>query len=270
MSGSGTLIPWLTILVALPLLGAVAVVVMPRGSSLARAFALGLSAVVLALSLVVAVQFDAGGGFQFVEEYDWIPAFGAHYAVGLDGLGLLLVLLTTILTPVVILSSWRDADEGRWSSNAFFAWVLALEGLAIGVFAATDVFLFYVLFEATLVPIYFLIGGFGGARRSYAAVKFLLYSLVGGLLMLASVVGLYVVSADSAGGPSYRLEDLMALSGDMGTATGRWLFLGFFIAFAVKAPMWPVHTWLPMPQVRPRPAPRCCWSACSTRSARSA
>ena len=245
MSGTGTSMPWLTILVALPLLGAVAILAMPRGSAFARSFALGVAAVVLVLSAVVALQFEPGGGFQFVEEYDWIPAFGAYYAVGLDGLGLLLVLLTTILTPVVILSSWRDADEGRWSSNAFFAWVLALEGLAIGVFAATDVFLFYVLFEATLVPIYFLIGGFGGARRSYAAVKFLLYSLVGGLLMLASVVGLYVVSADSAGGPSYRLEDLMALSGDMGTATGRWLFLGFFIAFAVKAPMWPVHTWLP-------------------------
>ena len=107
----------------------------------------------------------AGGGYQFVEIHDWIPAFGAHYAVGLDGLGLVLVLLTTILTPVVILASWHDADDGRWSVNSFFAWMLALEGLAIGVFAATDVFLFYVLFEATLIPIYFLIGGFGGARR---------------------------------------------------------------------------------------------------------
>jgi NADH-quinone oxidoreductase subunit M len=121
--------------------------------------------------------------------------------------------------------------------------MLVLEGLSIGVFCATDVFLFYVLFEATLIPIYFLIGGFGGARRSYAAVKFLLYSLAGGLLMLASVVGLYVVSADSASGPSYLLEDLM--EADISTGTGRWLFLGFFIAFAVKAPMWPVHTWLP-------------------------
>ena len=105
------------------------------------------------------------------------------------------MLLTAILTPVVILASWNDGDDGRWGANAFFAWMLALEGLAIGVFAATDVFLFYVLFEATLIPIYFLIGGFGGPRRSYAAVKFLLFILFGGLLMLASVVGLYVVSA---------------------------------------------------------------------------
>jgi NADH-quinone oxidoreductase subunit M len=151
-----------------------------------------------------------------------------------------------VLTPVVVLASWHDGDAGRWSSSAFFAWMLGHEGLAIGVFAATDVFLFYVLFEATLVPIYFLIGGFGGARRSYAAVKFLLYSLVGGLLMLASVVGLYVVSAD-AGEPSYLFTDLVAAlsSGGVSESTGRWLFLGFFIAFAVKAPMFPVHTWLP-------------------------
>ncbi len=245
MSGTEMSVPWLTILVALPLLGSVAATVLPRGGTLARSLALGLSLAVLIVSIAVAVQFEPGGGFQFVEKHSWIEAFGAHYAVGLDGLGLLLVLLTTILTPVVILASWHDADEGRWSSNAFFAWVLALEGLAIGVFAATDVFLFYVLFEATLIPIYFLIGGYGGPQRSYAAVKFLLYSLFGGLLMLASVVGLYVVSANSASGPSYLLEDLMNASADMDTATGRWLFLGFFIAFAVKAPMWPVHTWLP-------------------------
>ena len=146
--------------------------------------------------------------------------------------------------------------------------MLALEGLAVGVFAATDVFLFYVLFEATLIPIYFLIGGFGGPQRSYAAVKFLLYCLFGGLLMLASVVGLYVVSSD-AGEPSYLLQDLMNLQLRHQT-TGRWLFLGFFIAFAIKAPMWPVHTWLPdaASEAHPR-RPRCCWSACSTRSAPS-
>ncbi len=245
MTGSSTAVPWLSILAGLPLLGAVVVLLLPRAGNLARLTALALSLVTLVLSVVVAVQFEAGGGFQFVEIYSWIPAFGASYAVGLDGLGLLLVLLTTILTPVVILASWRDADAGRWSSATFFAWVLALEGLAIGVFAATDVFLFYVLFEATLIPIYFLIGGFGGPQRSYAAVKFLLFSLFGGLLMLASVIGLYVVSARGPGGPSYLLRDLMHLSGDMSTSTGRWLFLGFFVAFAIKAPMWPVHTWLP-------------------------
>jgi NADH-quinone oxidoreductase subunit M len=247
MTGSEMSVPWLSILAALPLVGAVLVMLLPRRqpdeSALCQQVALGFSVVALAVSIGIATQYDTDGGFQFVEMHDWIEAFGAHYAIGVDGLGLVLVLLTTILTPVVILASWHDADDGRWSVNAFFAWMLGLEGLAIGVFVATDVFLFYVLFEATLIPIYFLIGGFGGPRRSYAAVKFLLFSLFGGLLMLASLVGLYVVSSDSSGGPSYLLQDLMQT--DIGTTTGRWLFLGFFVAFAVKAPMWPVHTWLP-------------------------
>jgi NADH-quinone oxidoreductase subunit M len=236
--------PWLTVLGAVPLVGALLVALWPGAGrqGLHKLLALGVSVLVLVLTVVVALQYDAGGGMQFVEQHEWISAFGAHYALGLDGIGLLMVLLTAILTPVVILASWHDAEAGRWSVRSFFAWILALEGLSIGVFVATDVFLFYVLFEATLVPIYFLIGGFGGARRSYAATKFLIYSLFGGLLMLASVVGLYVVSGDQ-GGPTYLLSELGNLTMDEGT--GRWLFLGFFIAFAIKAPMWPVHTWLP-------------------------
>jgi NADH-quinone oxidoreductase subunit M len=193
---------------------------------------------------VIGLSFDVGGErYQFTETHQWIRAFGAHYAVGVDGIGLVLVLLTAILTPVVILASWNDGDNGRWGANSFFAWILALEGLALGVFSALDVFLFYVLFEATLIPIYFLIGGFGGAKRSYAAIKFLLFSLLGGLVMLASVVGLYVVSSRSGTGPTYLLSELSKVQID--TVAGRWMFLGFFIAFAIKAPMVPVHTWLP-------------------------
>ncbi|MGH3472419.1 MAG: NADH-quinone oxidoreductase subunit M [Nocardioidaceae bacterium] len=236
-------VPWLTILGLIPLVGSVVVVLFPKGGQLPKQLAFGISLLTLAVSIAVAVQFDSSKGYQFVEIHNWIAAFGVHYAVGVDGLGLLLVMLTTILTPAVILASWNDADAGRWSVNSFFAWVLALEGLSIGVFIATDVFLFYVLFEATLIPIYFLIGGFGGSQRSYAAVKFLLYSLLGGLLMLASIVGLYVVSSDALGAPSYLLQDLMHVT--MSQDTGRWLFLGFFVAFAIKAPMWPLHTWLP-------------------------
>ena len=232
---------------AVPLVGSAVVALLPKragDTTLPKQVALGVSLVALALAAAVGLMFDPGGErFQLSEEHEWIAAFGAHYAVGVDGIGLTLVLLTAVLTPVVILASWNDGDLGRWSVNSFFSWMLALEGLAIGVFAATDVFLFYVLFEATLIPIYFLIGGFGGAHRSYAAVKFLLYSLLGGLLMLASVVGLYVVSADSAGGPTYLLTELSKIP--MDETVGRWLFLGFFIAFAIKAPMFPVHTWLP-------------------------
>ena len=241
--------PWLTIALALPIVGAVVVTLLPgarhraRSAALPKVVAFGVSLVTLAVVAFVAIGFDPSGPrFQFREEHEWIRVFGAHYALGVDGIGLTLVLLTAILSPVVILASWNDGDGGRWGANAFFAWMLALEGLAIGVFAATDVFLFYVLFEATLIPIYFLIGGFGGARRSYAAVKFLLFSLFGGLLMLASVVGLYVVSA-RAGQPTYLLAELSKVPMDQNTA--RWLFVGFFVAFAIKAPMVPVHTWLP-------------------------
>ncbi|QNN55002.1 NADH-quinone oxidoreductase subunit M [Nocardioides mesophilus] len=241
----------MTAALLLPIVGSVVVAMLPTrpGSALAKQVALGFSVLTLVLAAAIGLGFEVGGDrYQFVEQHDWITAFGAHYALGVDGIGLTLVLLTAVLTPVVILASWHDADDvsgARWSVNSFFAWMLALEGLAIGVFAAMDVFLFYVLFEATLIPIYFLIGGFGGPRRAYAAVKFLIFSLLGGLVMLASVVGLYVVSADSAGGPTYLLTELAPITANIDTNLGRWLFLGFFVAFAIKAPMFPVHTWLP-------------------------
>ncbi|HET7735669.1 MAG TPA: NADH-quinone oxidoreductase subunit M [Nocardioidaceae bacterium] len=238
--------PWLTLLLLLPIVGGTVVALLPRkeGSPLPKQLALGFSLVTLALSVAVAVGFaPKGERYQYTELTDWIAAFGAHYSLGLDGIGLTLVLLTTVLTPIVLVASWNDGENGRYSVNAFFAWMLVLEGLAIGVFVATDVLLFYVLFEATLIPIYFLIGGFGGENRSYAAVKFLLYNLFGGLLMLGSVVGLYAESAKSEGGATYLLSELSQL--DMGTNVERWLFLGFFISFAIKAPLFPLHTWLP-------------------------
>jgi NADH-quinone oxidoreductase subunit M len=242
-------LPLLTISLLLPIVGAVVVALLPKrddGSALPKLVAVGFSLLTLGVVAGIAIGFDAGGPrFQFVEEVSWIRAFGAHYALGVDGIGLTLVVLTAILTPVVILASWNDGDHGRWTANAFFAWMLALEGLAIGVFAAMDVFLFYVLFEATLIPIYFLMGGFGGPRRAYAAVKFLIYSLAGGLIMLAAVVALYVISADSPNGPTYLLSELTPITAGLDTDVARWLFLGFFVAFAIKAPMFPVHTWLP-------------------------
>ena len=238
--------PWLTASLLVPIVGAVVVALLPARNDLPQKVALGFSLVTLVLVGLIGVGYQVNGErYQFVEEHTWIEAFGAHYALGVDGIGLTLLILTAILTPVVILASWRDGDAGRWGASSFFAWMLALEGLAIGVFAAMDVFLFYVFFEATLIPIYFLIGGFGGPRRAYAAVKFLLFSLLGGLLMLASVVGLYVVSADSDAGPTYLITELAPVTAGLDTEVGRWLFLGFFIAFAIKAPMFPVHTWLP-------------------------
>ena len=234
--------PWLTVLIVLPLIGAVVAVALPSkpGDVLPKQVALLFSLLTLAASVAVAVQYDAGAGMQFTETHLWIEAFGAYYALGVDGIALTLVLLTTVLVPVVVLASWHDADERN--TKAFFAWMLALQGLSLAVFLAQDVLLFYMAFEATLIPAYFLIGGFGNMDRARAAVKFLIYMLAGGLVMLASVVGLYAVSAD-AGTPSYLISDLAQL--DIGTDVGRWLFLGFFIAFAIKAPLFPVHTWLP-------------------------
>jgi NADH-quinone oxidoreductase subunit M len=191
----------------------------------------------------MALQFDkdSSEAFQFAEVHEWIPQFGVSYALGVDGIALVLIALATVLTPVCILASWHDVEPGRRSVKGYFALLLLLETFMVGVFAATDVFLFYVLFEAMLVPMYFIIGSYGGPQRSYAAVKFLLYSLLGGLLMLAAVIGLYVVSD---GGPQAFLFENM-LGTEMGTGTERLLFMGFFIAFAIKAPLWPVHTWLP-------------------------
>ncbi len=231
----------LSLLIAVPLVGAVVTALVPseKGQPLAKQISLGFSVVTLVIAAVAALQFERGDGMQLTETYDWIPALGVHFALGVDGLGLLMVLLTAVLVPIVIGAGWKDADEGN--TKAFFAWVLALEAMSLAVFTATDVFLFYVVFEATLIPAYFLIGGFGKQGRGRAATKFLIYQLAGGLIMLASVVGLYVVSA-RAGEASFLLSDLSALS--ISSEAQRWIFVGFFVAFAIKAPMFPVHTWL--------------------------
>jgi NADH-quinone oxidoreductase subunit M len=235
--------PWLTTLGVIPLVGSLIVAALPKGREvLAKQVALVFSLAVLVLTVVMAVQFEPDGDrFQFTEQYAWIPQFGVSYAVGVDGIALVLIGLTAVLMPVCILASWHDAGAGKRRVQAFFALLLSLETMIIGVFAATDVFFFYIFFEAMLIPMYFIIGSFGGPQRSYAAVKFLLYSLLGGLLMLASIIGLYVVS--DGGAKAFLFENMLGL--DMSTGTQRWLFLGFFAAFAIKAPLWPVHTWLP-------------------------
>jgi NADH-quinone oxidoreductase subunit M len=240
-----TTLPWLTILGVVPLIGALVLLALPSGKTrLIKQAALGFSLVALVLTVVMGLQFDANStaAFQFVENYPWIPAFGISYALGVDGIGLVLIALATTLVPVTILAGWNDVDDGR-SVKVYFALILVLETLMIGVFAATDVFLFYVFFEVMLIPVYFLIGRFGGPNRSYAAVKFLIYSLVGGLLMLAALIGLYVVSAQQLGQGTFDFAALVGL--DIDPNTQKVLFLGFFIAFAIKAPLWPFHTWLP-------------------------
>jgi NADH-quinone oxidoreductase subunit M len=244
----------LTALIAVPALGALLVALLPKGrDELAKYTALVITLAVAVLTVVVAVRFKSGGPrFQFVEKYWWIKQFNVHYAVGVDGVALALIVLSAILVPLVVLASWSDAERSggvgeppKRSVKTYFALLLGLEAMMIGVFAATDVFLFYVFFEAMLIPMYFIIGSYGGPQRSYAAVKFLLYSLFGGLLMLAAVIALYVVSKGPghAGPGTFLFDELTRLH--IQPTTAKWLFLGFFIAFAIKAPLVPFHTWLP-------------------------
>ncbi|RKN48389.1 NADH-quinone oxidoreductase subunit M [Micromonospora endolithica] len=232
--------PFLSVLTVAPLVGALVVVFLPRSRpELAKQVALGWSVLVLALSAVMWVTWQTGGDrFQFRESYPWIPNWGVNFTFAADGIALVMLMLIAVLVPLVILASWHDADASKRSVPVYFALLLVLECTMIGVFAAADVFLFYVFFEVMLVPMYFLIGSYGGHQRQYAAVKFFLYSLVGGLFMLAAVIGLWVV-----GGKTFDWQALSQV--DITTGTERWLFLGFFLAFAIKAPFFPFHTWLP-------------------------
>jgi len=234
--------PFLSVLTLAPLVGALVVAFIPRTKGdLAKKVAFVWSLAVLVLSVFMWIAFKVGGDrFQFRESYPWIPTWDARFTFAADGIALVMLMLIAILVPVVILASWNDVDETKRSVPVYFALLLAFEFTMIGVFAAADVFLFYVFFEVMLIPMYFIIGSFGGARRQYAAVKFFLYSLVGGLFMLAAVIGLWVV-----GGHTFDFTKLSDVAAALDTNTARWLFLGFFIAFAIKAPFFPFHTWLP-------------------------
>jgi NADH-quinone oxidoreductase subunit M len=229
---------------ALPLLGALLIAFLPAANSkLIKQAAFAVSLLVAGVGFAAAFGFDKNvTEFQYVERFAWIPALGINYQLGVDGISLILILLSVILVPIVILAGWNESENGRFSVKTFYVLILILETMMIGVFAATDVFLFYVFFEAMLIPVYFLIGGYGSGERQAAAVKFLLYSLFGGLLMLASIIGLFVISGNQIG----RTMDIEALSTlQIDATTQNFLFLGFFIAFAIKAPLWPMHTWLP-------------------------
>ncbi|MEU5541516.1 NADH-quinone oxidoreductase subunit M [Streptomyces sioyaensis] len=272
--------PLLTVVAAVPAAGAIATAALPAAKrTAAKWLALLFALVTFALALVVGFRFDPGSKspYQFTESHAWISDFGVRYELGVDGIAVALIALTTLLIPFIILAGWHDADPletasdggsatgtpNRYSwrpTQGFFALILAVEAMVVISFEATDVFVFYIFFEAMLIPMYFLIGGFGdraggdgedeaASRRSYAAVKFLLYNLAGGLIMLAAVIGLYAVTADQLGTGTFSLQQIVEARAagrlNIGTGTERLLFLGFFFAFAVKAPLWPLHTWLP-------------------------
>ena len=252
--------PWLSTLWLVPLAGAAVIIALPgRQRVLAKWLGLAVALLVLAVSIVVAVEFKAGGTpFQFVESHRWIPAFGAGYTLGVDGIAVVLILLTTVLVPLLMVAGWNDGGEHRRCVHAYVALTLTVESMVLISLISLDVLLFYVFFEAMLIPMYFLIGGFGqGAQRSRAAVKFLLYNLFGGLIMLAAVIGLYVVTAQRGPGTfDFRHIVAAASSGSLGVdpAVLKALFLGFMFAFAIKAPLWPFHRWLPDAAVEATPA----------------
>jgi NADH-quinone oxidoreductase subunit M len=236
----------LLVMLLLPLVGSVVVAPMRSMPVLAKTIAMVFALVELVLAAMAWSAFQPGGGrFQLTLSVPWIPAFGTRFALGVDGIALVMIALIAVLVPIVMGSSWADKlPEGRTPAG-FYALLLALQSMLIGVFAATDVFLFYLFFEVMLVPMYFLIGRFGGPRRQYAAVKFFLYSLLGGLVMLASVIGIFVVSSNRLGRGTFDWASLVRIAGTIPQSTQIWLFLGFFVAFAIKAPLVPLHTWLP-------------------------
>lgn len=258
--------PWLSVLWVLPMLGAAVVIGLPASMRAAAKYAgLAVSLGVLAVALVVAVGFDpAGPRYQFVEDRPWIRSFGTGYILGVDGIALALVMLTAVLMPLLLIAGWNDADDrpglGGRGPHGYVALMLTAEAMVLISLVSLDILLFYVFFEAMLIPMYFLIGGFGGANRSPAAVKFLLYNLFGGLVMLAALIGLYAVTASSAAfdGGTFDVRAISAAVADgsfvIDPAVAHLIFAGFLFAFAVKAPLWPLHRWLPDAAVQATPA----------------
>jgi NADH-quinone oxidoreductase subunit M len=216
----------------------------PKESSKAvKQGALGISLITALISFWALYRFKFGtSGMQFVESHNWVSGFFVHYAVGADGMAMLLILMTTILAPIVILAGWDEGEGGRFSVKTFYFLLLILEAFCISIFSATDLFFFYVIFEVMLVPVYFLIGGYGRGERAAAATKFLLFGLVGGLIMLSALIGLFFEGIKQ-NIPSFDISTLSQIH--MSSGVENLLFLGFFFAFAIKAPLWPFHTWLP-------------------------
>ncbi len=232
----------LDVILFLPAAGFCATLFIPRDKpGLARGFALGLSIVVFLLSLGLVVPFHtSGSGPHFVSDRPWIETPAIRYHVAVDGLSLWLVILATLLTPIAVLISWRYIDR---RVKEFYAFLLLLECGMVGVFVSLDLFLFYVFWEVALVPMYFLIGIWGHERRIYAAVKFFLYTMAGSVLMLAGIIYIY----NAAGSFDYEiiLEQLLSGQLEFSSTEQFWLFLAFFFAFAIKVPLFPLHTWLP-------------------------
>ena len=232
--------PWvLTALLAWPAVGALAVLLAP--ARWAKHLALGVALIEFAISVPMWWTFVPQAGMQFRLDAPWMPAWGIHYTVGVDGISLFLVLLTTFLVPLSVLGSYGAITTRE---RGYYALLLLLTSGMIGVFVALDLFLFYVMWEVMLIPMYFIIGVWGGEGRLYAAIKFFIYTMLGSLLMLVAILALVLLVGRRTGVYTFSYEQLMAGLGDIGPLA-YWLFAAFFLAFAIKVPVFPFHTWLP-------------------------
>jgi NADH-quinone oxidoreductase subunit M len=234
--------PLLSLILFLPLVGALVLLGFPSQRHTAiRVCALVVMLLTFAVSLILYIVFDAAlPQMQFAERAPWIDTFGIYYHIGVDGISLPLVLLTTFLSPIALLEAWRSIQT---KVKEFAIVVLVLETGMLGVFFALDVFLFYIFWEAMLIPMYFLIGIWGGQRRIYATVKFVLYTMAGSAVMLIGILALYFINKGHTGELSFYLFDLYRLP--LTLAQQKMLFLAFFLGFAIKVPLFPFHTWLP-------------------------
>jgi NADH-quinone oxidoreductase subunit M len=237
----------LSTIVFLPLAGALLVLLAggrgdrPDREALVRNLALGVSLVSLASTLYLWWVFNpASADFQFVENREWLPQFGISYHLGVDGISLFLVVLTGVLTPLSLLTSWESIHK---NVKLFSFFLLALETAMLGVFVSIDLFLFYIFWDAVLIPMYFLIGIWGYERRIYAAVKFILYTMVGSILMLVAIIGLSYAHQAASGSQTFNLLELYGTP--LSTSMEAWFFLAFALAFLIKVPLFPFHTWLP-------------------------
>ncbi len=248
----------ITIVTFLPFVGALLLAIFPRRDRDIRWFALGISLVTLLASLHLPWHYVRGlDGFQFEQNVPWISHPNIHYHLGIDGISMWLVVLTTFLTPLCVLISWKSVNS---QVKEFFILMLILETAMIGVFVALDLFLFYFFWEATLIPMALIIGIYGHGRRIYAAVKFFLYTMIASVFMLAAIIWLYVHTGSF---DFVTVRDAIQNGQIEGfSAAAKWLFLGFFVAFAVKVPLFPLHTWLPDAHVEAPPPAPFCWRAC--------
>jgi NADH-quinone oxidoreductase subunit M len=237
--------PLLSLIIFLPLVGALSILLVGSRRRLAGAWALVVALIDLVLALVLLSLFDPElGGMQFVDRFAWIEPLGIAYSVGVDGISLWLLVLTALLSPLCVLLSWNFLDDrSDVDARSYFFFLLSLQTGTLGVFAALDLVLFYIFWEAVLIPAYFLVGRWGGERRIYAALKFILYTMAGSALMLVAILALVLLNQQATGALTFDLQTMYDLP--LSRFAQTWLFLAFLVAFAVKAPIWPLHTWLP-------------------------